>query len=309
MVAGEDIASARSGDDCSRPGEHWNYIRTETCGLDVAFIAAVPLGLVVIQSIVSPENWAFPLDKPGIFASHSLLLKAFTSSFVHEGAGLESPHLWGNIAVYIVLMTAIYPLSILAGWRERFVRNSVLLIVAVPFFSSEASVILPYHQLTLGFSGILGAFFGYLVLLLFAAGSQIADTDYSPAWSIVFVLFSVPVVLYFAPRILPVIPLMLDLIAGFGVAFVVGLMVMRRVVGWEPIVIVFGWRRNPIVFHGSVVTVIGFLGLFVTPAGENVVSHLAGYSVGYFGVLLALVRDDLEALLRETWQSTYASHE
>lgn len=111
----------------------WEHVWEETRRQDIVLIITVPVALIVIQALVIPENWGFPIDAPSIFASPDLLLKAFTSSFVHEGVGLESGHLWGNVLSYLILMTAIYPLSIVAGWRKKLFWSSIAFILFVPF--------------------------------------------------------------------------------------------------------------------------------------------------------------------------------
>ena len=264
---------------------------------DILLILTIPAALISIQATVTPADWAFPVSAPSIYADHALLVRAFTSSYVHEGVGLESGHLWGNVFGYLFLMSAIYPLALAAGWRKQLMAASLFYLLVVPFIASQATTILPYSNDSLGFSSVLGAYLGFVPPVLFAAGGQNATERYSASWSIVFVLLTFPIAFYFAPRILPVLPQSWGLIIQFSIGFLVTLLLLWWVVGLEPVVRLLYPGENPITCWGCIVAISGFASLFVAVNEANVVSHFAGYYVGYAVVFTFLFTRDLRDLV------------
>lgn len=259
----------------------WHVVKARANALEaVVVFFGLPVLLTVVQFAVDPADWALPLSAPSIISSPEVFVRAFTSSYVHEDLG----HLGRNILAYFLLMLALYPLTLLAEWRRHFAAASLGYLTVGAFVVSQMSLILPasVYQHGLGFSGINGAFLGFLPLVLFAAIDRSAYPTLHPFWSVVPVLWTMPVVFWYAPTLLPMLsraPL-LDLIFGFTLVALIFTYILHRVVGINTVVA--GLVSSDVLVIGLGLGLIVFFGQFIAAGEANVVAHFFGYYVGFF---------------------------
>lgn len=143
----------------------WRIVwqRTSATESILAFLL-IPFILTAVGASVDPQSWALPLSAETILQPEIFPL-ALTSSYVHTGP----THLWGNIQSYILIMSALFPVAVLSGRKRAFFAVSLTNLLIVPFLVSWASLILPYPNYSLGFSGTNAAFLGSLFVFLFVA--------------------------------------------------------------------------------------------------------------------------------------------
>ncbi|PSP20807.1 hypothetical protein BRC61_06795 [Halobacteriales archaeon QH_10_65_19] len=141
-------------------------VSRETRVLDALLLAAVPVVLVGVAQLPAGtrEQFVFERESPTV-------LTAYTSYFVH----LDSGHLLGNLAVYLVVAPVAYLLAALSGRRQLFWSMWVTLLTAFPFALSVTQLSFPAQRTVLGFSGINAGFVGLLSFLLVGyAGATLA---------------------------------------------------------------------------------------------------------------------------------------
>lgn len=263
--------------------EFWDDLRrvkerTAIWQLLVVFLG-IPLLLVVVDAVVDPQRWALDVTAPSIFASQGTVVKAFTSAYVH----VDSPHLFDNVGGFIILISGLFPLALLSGRQKQLLGFSFVYLVLGPFWTSYFSLVIPFSMNALGFSGINGAFLGYLPILLFAAFNAEMNVDIHPVWSAGPVLLSVGAIILFLPFVYPPmnpIPHLVYSFGGLGVFLTLWLLI-RLYRGTETARFE---RWNWIVIWGIVAWIIGLYGLFfgIEPSIEkNVFAHFGGYFLGF----------------------------
>lgn len=260
-------------EDLRRVGE-----RTAIWQLIVVFLG-IPLLLVIVDAVVDPQRWALDVTEPSIFASQETAVKAFTSAYVHVGPS----HLFDNIVGYIIVMSGVFPLALLTDRGRQLIGLSMVYLVFGPFWTSYFSLVIPFSMNALGFSGINGAFIGYLPVVLFASIRDEMKVDIHAVWSVGPVLLSVGGVILYLPFVYPPmnpIPKLVYSFGGLGVLLTLWLLI-RLQRGIAPA----GFDRwNWIVVWGIVAWIIGLYGLFfgIEPSIErNVFAHFGGYFLGF----------------------------
>lgn len=249
--------------------------RTSAMESTVAFLL-IPFVLVAVKASVDSHAWALPLSAKSILQPEIFPL-AFTSSYVHAGPSL----LRGNVEGYLLIMTALFPLAIIAERKRELFTTSLFNLLIVPFLVSWASLILPDNKFALGFSGVNAAFLGTLLVFLFMAWSSERESV-TPIWSLAPGLLSLSVAFAFAPIVSPRLPRLRVYVVGFGIVSIVLLMVFFRRIGVESLQMLSP-SRNPVLFWGVFVSIVGFAALFVTvPPSTNVLAHLTGFYAGFF---------------------------
>lgn len=126
--------------------------------VDPVALATVPAALVAV--------FALPLSvRRDLVLAYTdpTLLTAFAAHFVH----LDAAHLVTNLAVYALVVPAVYLLCVLSGRRTEFYVAGVAFVVAFPLALSALDVALVRPRVGYGFSGVNAAFFGFLPIALF----------------------------------------------------------------------------------------------------------------------------------------------
>lgn len=254
----------------------WRKVWNRSSAVEsVAAFILIPFVLFSVEASVNSQAWALPISAESIFTPEILPL-AFTSSYVHAGPR----YLWGNVLGYILIMTAVFPLAVLAGRKRELLGISMFHLLIVPFIVSWSSLILPGNASASGFSGVNAAFLGTLIVYLFVAW-KLYNGDVSSIWSLAPGLLSLATAFAFAPIVSPRLPLLIEYIAGFGILGMILVIIFFRRIGVEPL-LSYSPYRNSVLFWGVLIGVTGFLALFVNVSPTtNVLAHLTGFYVGF----------------------------
>lgn len=156
----------------------------EIRGVDIAAVVAVPAVLIAIFALplAVREQFVFESAAPTVRT-------AYLSHFVHR----QQLHLFGNLAVYLVVTPVTYLLCVLAGRRLLFRATFVTLLTVFPFALSVMQLLFPRQREILGFSGLNAGLFGLLCVawVVYASEQFLSSesTQYAPA--LLFVLCGV----------------------------------------------------------------------------------------------------------------------
>ncbi|GAB7091682.1 hypothetical protein JCM18237_19530 [Halorubrum luteum] len=287
-------------------GELLAAVRSRPTAELVAVAVPIPALLVGLAFVPGSEAWRLSLAADGVLESRWTLWTAFASSFVHT----SPTHLLDNVVNYWLLVAVAYPLSVIAGWRRRFLYAVLVFLAVVPIASAWVTLAI-LGELTnapaAGFSDVNSALLGYLVVIWFVAlaserreGTDAEPTEsvtavptgVDPRWSIVVVFASLAVV-FLAPSgvsYFPPVPAAGSLFAVTAAVVAVGLYRAAghpRVAGLNLVP-----ARELLYVTGASVVVAGVIGsLVIVPFGSNVYAHLVGYAFGSLVALLGVVAD------------------
>lgn len=276
----------------------WKGLRQSFTMSELALVLlVVPFILVSVEASVESQQWVLPLDVSSI-AQLDVFFLAFTSSYVHTGPA----HLWGNIIGYVLIMSALFPLAVVAGEKRKLAAVSAFNLLVIPFLASQVSLILPFDSYTSGFSGVNGAFLGSLFIFIFLAWH--AETDeVNPLWSLVPALFSIGVALAIAPKLIPYLPLLSQYVLIFAVSGTLLSFYFLYSKGVSPLRY-FLPQVNSALYWGLAVSVVSYLGLFVLISEDtNLLSHLAGFYIGFFALFTVIAGRVGEDLVQSRFSS------
>lgn len=129
----------------------------------IVMIMAVPAVLVSVYLLPHSTRLALvlPYESPTLAAAYSM-------HFVH----LESGHLLGNLAVYLLVVPTAYLLAVRGRRLDVFWTAFATFLLGLPFVLSWLNVALARPRVGFGFSGINMAFVGLLALMLVAAAGR-----------------------------------------------------------------------------------------------------------------------------------------
>ncbi|WP_253738636.1 hypothetical protein [Halohasta salina] len=273
----------------------WRRTTAATAAEQWLVLGGLPAMLVSLWVVPPVDGPGFSLAVDSLFESPQTLSTAFTTNYMHA----SGRHLFDNLLNFWITLFGIYPLVAVADWHRQFRLSAGVYLLIGPFviaWLTLQTLGTITDQPSVGFSGIVAAFLGFLPVVLAAAASEVTDGEVDAEWAAVpfllslAVVFAVPSVSYF-----PVQPM---------VAF--GLVVCGLTIGgvlWQAHpprrLASYNRRLDPDVrlafLIGTTVFVFGVAGalLFVRP-GTNVWGHLAGYLVGfavpYFGFVMRPLR-------------------
>ena len=242
----------------------------------------LPAMLVSLWVAPPVDGLGFSLAVDSLFESPRTLSTAFTANYMHA----SSRHLFDNLLNFWITLFGIYPLVSVASWHREFRLSAGVYLLFAPFviaWLTLQTLGAITDQPSVGFSGIVAAFLGFLPVVLVAAASEVTNGEVDTEWAAVpfllslAVVFVVPSVSYF-----PIQPML-----AFGLV-VCGLTIGGVLWQLDPPRRLGDYNRHldPDVrlafLIGSTVFVSGVAGalLFVRP-GTNVWGHLAGYLVGF----------------------------
>lgn len=256
--------------------------RELSCWEGMTAFLVIPFLLLAIDSIVTPEQWALDVTEPSLFTSQAVLVKAFTSAYVHGGP----LHLWSNIFGYLLLMLGILPLTIVTNRKKHLFAWSLLFLTVGAFWTSYFSLVVPFDMNALGFSGINAVFLGYLVILVFIAVNEQTEVDLHPVWSLGPALLSIAAIVWYLPTAYPPMNPVPHLVLGFGLPGVL-------LTAWPSYKVYQGrdavqpvWENKQwLILWAVLIALAGLNGLFfgIEPSIEkNVFAHFGGYFIGYF---------------------------
>ena len=245
-------------------------------------LGGLPAMLVSLWLVPPVDGPGFSLAVDSLFEDPRTLSTAFTANYMHA----SSRHLFDNLLNFWITLFGIYPLVSIAGWHREFRLSTAVYLLVGPFviaWLTLQTLGVLTDQPSVGFSGIVAAFLGFLPVVLVAAASEVTDGEVDAAWAAVpflcslAVVFAVPSVSYFPVQPTVVVALV---VCGLTIAGVLLWADPPRRLGQ------YNRRLAPDVrlafLIGATVFVFGVAGalLFVRP-GTNVWGHLAGYLVGF----------------------------
>ena len=245
-------------------------------------LGGLPAVLVSLWVVPPTDGLGFSLAADSLFESPRTLSTAFTANFVHA----SGRHLFDNLLNFWVTLFGIYPLVSIADWHREFRLSAGVYLLVGPFviaWLTLQTLGVLTDQPSVGFSGIVAAFLGFLPVVLAAAASEVTDGEVDTEWAAVPFLLSLAVVLltpsvsYFPIR--PMLAFAL-VVCGLTISGVLWQVDPPRRLAY------YNGQLDPDVrlalLIGSTVFVFGIAGalLFVRP-GTNVWGHLAGYLVGF----------------------------
>ena len=259
----------------------WHRITTAPLAEQWLLVVALP-GLLSLGWLLGiGDGLGFSLAAKSLVADPRTLLTAFTANFIHVSAR----HLLDNLLNFWITLFGLYPLVAIAGWEARFRRLAVVYCTVVPFvvaWVTLATLGQVTDQLSVGFSGVVAAFLGFLPLALAAAAGRATGGDLDPAWGVVpflgslAIVFVTPSVWYF-----PAQPTLAAGCLGFAMLAAAGLWWAdepsprrdsRQLSADEELAFLIG-----VTVFGT-----GVAGaLVIVPRGTNVWGHLTGYVAGF----------------------------
>jgi membrane associated rhomboid family serine protease len=124
--------------------------------VDIVLILLVPYVLVALHTLPAETRLAFAFD-----LRNPTLVTAYTSSFLH----FDWSHLLGNLVAYLLIVPVAYLLSVLSNRRRHFLAVFGAVLGVCPFVISAAHLPLQARAVTMGFSGLAMALYGYASLI------------------------------------------------------------------------------------------------------------------------------------------------
>lgn len=131
-------------------------MRTHVRVIDLLVLSAVPLFLFAAQLLppAAREELALAYARPTV-------VTMVTAHFVHTTWN----HFLSNLGAYTIVTLTAYVLSVLTDRRRQFLTVFVLVLALVPIGLSWLSLQVRSTGIARGFSGIVMALLGYLVLI------------------------------------------------------------------------------------------------------------------------------------------------
>lgn len=253
---------------------------------DIAILLLPVVGFVGVTLLPWElrEQLAFSYTEPE-------LLAAFAAHFVHTDAG----HLFQNLAAYVLVVSTTYLLSALAGRRQLFYTVFVVVFLLFPFVLSGLNLAVPREALSMGASGLMLAFLGYLPVALaeyvchrFCVGDD-ARRDIAGGLFFVGLLAVIPLVVAAVRLDLSAVLIVATLLAvvGYGVSLWRSGIDRSTVRGPPPGFVEFG-------VFSIVILLVGLITAFPTdPLSDaglvNTYTHFLGYTLGFLSSYLAVL--------------------
>lgn len=249
----------------------------------IAVFGVVPAILLGVEATILSEYWLLArvdrspfylnlVDQPLI--SFETLVETYLSTIAHED---WSTHLRPNLQNYFLCMSALYPVAILSRRKADIAKLYLFILVVSPLFITVFSMRNPMGARSIGFSGVLSAYFGLLPVVLFVAVDTQIDADLNPEWSaIVMFLVYASILVYLGSG------MMAAVMAGFVLIGVVAMIVRIGLSSvLDALQVVFGIQYPPYVW-ALIIAWFGAVGMYYQlPPGTNVVAHIAGYIFGF----------------------------
>jgi membrane associated rhomboid family serine protease len=271
-------------------------LRTGVRPRDAVGILTVPVVLVAVFFLPYPvrESLVFRYSDPSI-------VSAFVSPFVH----LDLTHLLVNLTGYVLVVTVVYGLDVLSGRRERFAVVFATFLLSFPLLLSYLHLAAFRPAGSVGFSGVVMAFVGYLPIAL----ADCADGRFgrAPTRAAAPVLFFVGFALIAVLSVVSVVPR--NVVVLLGISQLVVATVLAAVLFGLPILEERGRLRSRLARAADAPGYFELMGVgafvFMTfplvafppkpvsnTATVNLYTHLIGFSLGFIVVYATLSLTD-----------------
>ncbi|SFT04752.1 hypothetical protein [Halostagnicola kamekurae] len=245
-------------------------------GIIPGILLAVELAILsnywILASVKRSVFWLEIIGQP--LFSLDTLVDSYISSIAHSD---WETHLKPNLTNYLLCLTALYPMAILSNRKSEVSKIVLILLFATPLVTTVASFQYPMGARSIGFSGVLSAFFGVLPVVMFAAIDSHIDKNLNPFWSgmVMFAVYA-SIYVYFGNVILTGVTILFVLLFFIGMVIRIGLDGLM-----EALQVVFGIGYLPFLW-ALVIAYAGAVGMYYNlPLGTNIVAHLAGYIFGF----------------------------
>jgi hypothetical protein len=262
--------------------------------LEALALAIVPAVLVAVYALPEPlrRSFAFDYTEPSPTT-------AVVSPFVH----LDAAHLFVNVASWVVVVPLVFALSVLSGRRRRFWIVFVTFLVVFPPVLSYLNLAVPRPTYSVGFSGVILAFVGFLPLAI----ADYVETHFGigPREMVAPVTFFLGLALVAILSVQSVVPGNATVL--LGTAGLVVAILLSAVLFWLAASEEGRFRptggsgaTRPGYFELATAAGILFVGIqFVAFPGDprvagsvvNLYVHLLGYSLGFISVYTTLYVD------------------
>lgn len=249
----------------------------------ITVFGVLPAILLAIEGIILSDFWVFSgvtrsvfwldlVDQP--LLSVETLVETYLSSFAH---GNWAIHLKPNLTNYLLLMSALYPMAVLTRRKEKVAKIYITILLFSPLFITLMSFLYPMGTRSIGFSGVLSAYFGVLPVVMFAAVDARIDSDLNPFWSfIVMMVVYASIYVYLGSLIMAGVTTGLAVVGFIGMVFHTGVNTVRK-----GLRIVLGVDYFPFVW-ALLIAYGGTVAMYYNlPPGTNIVAHIAGYIFGF----------------------------
>lgn len=153
-------------DDTHRNASLTSLVGERASVVDFALLLSVPLALLGVWTLPTATKRSLALE-----AADPTLVTAYASHFVHLSTG----HLLTNLVSYAVIASLVFALSAAAGRLTQFRSVFVAFLVVLPFALSFENAYVLRAPISLGFSGVLMGFYGYLPIALYQFVNEMLD--------------------------------------------------------------------------------------------------------------------------------------
>ena len=233
----------------------------------------------------------------------------FASTYLHN-PGPGAIHLWGNVLSFLLVALPAWWLHLLTGRRRQFWMVMTAILFVFPVFVSAGSyawftyVLDASSVTTRGFSGVVGAVAGYLIISVLFHVATIREEDLLRSLSGVIVsAVTATLLVVNADQFVPVLVVVRDVVPPSALAATAlgTVYTTRRLHVVEPRSMAAWGERNPGEAAAVVVGTVAFVAVFMAafpsnpaPSGPvvNVVAHGTGVLLG---VLTCAVVESFEA--------------
>lgn len=256
----------------------------------ITVFGIVPAILLGVEAVIRSDTWLLAQVHRSVFyldlvdqplLSVETLVETYLSTVAHAD---WRTHLRPNLQNYLICMSALYPVAILSRRKATIAKLYLFILVVAPLFVTVFSMLFPMGARSIGFSGVLSAYFGLLPVVLFAAVGSRIDAGLNPDWSVmVMFLVYASIFAYLGNGTMAVL---------MGVIVLLSFMAMVARVGvggvGEAIRVVFEVEYPPFPWALAVAW-FGAVGMYYQlPPGTNVVAHIGGYIFGFLAGFLVL---------------------
>ena len=122
---------------------------------DLLFISIVPAVLVSVFKLPLEMRRSLAFD-----SANPSMVTAFTSNYIH----FTADHLLGNVGWYLLIISLAYLLAITNEHRSRFFATLLAILLLLPIPLSFLTLAVPRPGVSIGFSGLNMALFGFVVV-------------------------------------------------------------------------------------------------------------------------------------------------
>lgn len=268
---------AHGGSSSDSNGNGLDTLTDRSTVRDVGLLNAVPIVCLLVYVLPASTKWDLSLD-----GADPSLFRAFSTHFVH----FTPTHLLVNVIGFAFVATLGYALAVASGKRVAFLSLALVYVFVFPLFLSAFVLVLGWPGTSVGASGVVMGFVGYLPIGLthfLSVRVGVPVTAHHSIWLFLLGLFLATLValppayglVIGAVTVLTTIVLAWQIVRDFGRDDVEGVRAVAFPAGTVELALIgvttFLWYQF-VAFGPDLVTADGIL---------NVYSHGLGLGMGY----------------------------